>query len=178
MHAGHTPADVWPYDKRRTSKSKQNTTPSHCKPEQHSVHLPDELVDIGFPVTEVTALDEVLELPCPPAASGVRELEWPEEVGRLLEVGAGGVDLVHEILDGEDVVLAEGLLNDGVVGEGDALLVDLAVAALVDKLTDRLQVGLAAMGKKSVLVKEERNAGRTRRRRRAQQDEASARSPS
>ena len=85
------------------------------------------------------------EFPCPPAASGVRELEWPEEVGRLLEVGAGGVDLVHEILDGEDVVLAEGLLNDGVVGEGDALLVDLAVAALVDKLTDRLQVGLAEM---------------------------------
>ena len=111
------------------------------------VHLADELVDVGLPVTEVTALDEVLELPCPPAASGVRELEWPEEVGRLLEVGAGGVDLVHEILDGEDVVLAEGLLNDGVVGEGDALLVNLAVAALVDKLADRLQVGLAAMGR-------------------------------
>ena len=111
------------------------------------VHLADELVDVGLPVTEVTALDEVLELPCPPAASGVRELEWPEEVRRLLEVGAGGVDLVHEILDGEDVVLAEGLLNDGVVGEGDALLVNLAVAALVDKLADRLQVGLAAMGR-------------------------------
>ena len=47
------------------------------------VHLADELVDVGLPVTEVTALDEVLELPCPPAASGVRELEWPEEVGRL-----------------------------------------------------------------------------------------------
>ena len=107
------------------------------------VHLADELVDVRLPVTKVTALDEVLELPCPPAASGVRELEWPEEVGRLLEVGAGGVDLVHEILDGEDVVLAEGLLNDGVVGEGDALLVNLAVAALVDKLTDGLQVGLA-----------------------------------
>ena len=52
---------------------------------------------------------------------------------------------MYEVLDGEDVVLAEGLLNDGVVGEGDALLVDLAVTALVDKLTDRLQVGLAEM---------------------------------
>ena len=65
----------------------------------------------------------------------------------LLEVGAGGEDLVDEVLNGEDVVLAERLFNDGVVGEGDALLVDLAVAALVDKLTDRLQVGLAAMGR-------------------------------
>ena len=108
----------------------------------NSVHLADELVDVGLPVTEVTALYEVLELPCPPAASGVGELEGPEEVRCLLEVGAGGEDLVHEILDGKDIVLAERLLNDGVVGEGDALLVDLAVAALVDKFSDRLQVGL------------------------------------
>ena len=113
------------------------------------VHLADELVDVGLPVTEVTALDEVLELPCPPAASGVRELEWPEEVGRLLEVGAGGVDLVHEILDREDVVLAKGLLDDLVVGERDALLIDLPVATLVDELTDGLQVGLATELSKS-----------------------------
>ena len=111
------------------------------------VHLADELVDVGLPVTEVTALDEVLELPCPPATGGVGQLEWPKEVVGLLEVRASGEDLVHEILNGEDVVLAESLLNDGVVGEGDALLVDLAVAALVDKLTDGLQVGLAAMGR-------------------------------
>ena len=47
------------------------------------VHLADELVDVRLPVTEVTALDEVLELACPPAAGGVRELEGPEEVRRL-----------------------------------------------------------------------------------------------
>ena len=63
----------------------------------------------------------------------------------LLEVGAGSVDLVHEVLHGEDVVLAQGGLDDGVVGEGNALLVDLAVSALVDQLTDRLQVRLAAI---------------------------------
>lgn len=62
----------------------------------------------------------------------------------LLEVGASGEDLVHEILNGEDVVLAECRLDDGVVGQRDALLVDLAVAALVDQLADSLQVGLAA----------------------------------
>ena len=48
---------------------------------------------------------------------------------------------MHEILDGKDIVLAERLLNDGVVGEGDALLVDLAVATLVDEFTNRLKVG-------------------------------------
>ena len=123
--------------------------------------MPDELVDVRLPVAEVTTLDEVLELACPPATSGVGELEWPKEVrglkaklagtssghqsqdAHLLEVGAGSEDLVHEILNGEDIVLAESLLDDGVVGKGDALLVDLAVSALVDQLTDRLQVGLA-----------------------------------
>ena len=63
------------------------------------VHLADELVDVGLPVTEVTALDEVLELPCPPAAVGVGELEGPQEVRRLLEVGAGSEDLVHEVFN-------------------------------------------------------------------------------
>lgn len=37
----------------------------------------------------------------------------------------------------------EGLLHQLVVCEGDALLPDLAVATLVDELTDRLQVRVA-----------------------------------
>jgi hypothetical protein len=50
---------------------------------------------------------------------------------------------VNEVLNAKDVVFAKGVLDDAVVGEGDALLVDLAVSALVDKFTDGLQVGLA-----------------------------------
>ena len=61
----------------------------------------------------------------------------------LLEVGAGSDDLVYKIFDGEDVIFSESLFNDTVVGERDALLVDLAVATLVDEFTDGLQVGLA-----------------------------------
>ena len=62
---------------------------------------------------------------------------------------------MDEILDGENVELAECPLNDLVRGEGNALLVDLAVAALVDKLTNRLQVGLAAMEKLSISQRRE-----------------------
>lgn len=51
----------------------------------------------------------------------------------LLEVGANSDDLVDEILNGEDVVLAEGLLDNLVTGEGHTLLVDLAVSALVNQ---------------------------------------------
>lgn len=73
---------------------------------------------------------------------GVGELEGPQEVGGLLEVGADGVDLVDEILNADNAVLAEVLLDDLVVGEGETLAVDLAVTALVDKLTDGLEVGV------------------------------------
>lgn len=53
---------------------------------------------------------------------------------------------MDEVLDREDVVLAESLLDDRVVGKRNALLVDLSVSALVDQLTDRLQVRLAVIG--------------------------------
>ena len=66
----------------------------------------------------------------------------------LLEVGANSDDLVDEILNGEDVVLAESFLDDSVVGKGNTLLVDLAVTALVDKFADGLEVGLAGKKKK------------------------------
>jgi hypothetical protein len=94
-------------------------------------------------VAKVTTLDEVLELAGAEATGGRGQLEGPEEVGGLLEVGADGVDLVDEVLNADDAVLAEVLLDQLVVSDGQALLVDLAVAALVDELTDGLEVGVA-----------------------------------
>jgi len=53
----------------------------HQKKQDHAlVHLSDELVDVVFPVTEVTAKDIVAEFSCPPTASGVGELERPQEI--------------------------------------------------------------------------------------------------
>jgi hypothetical protein len=78
----------------------------------------------------------VLEFPCPPTAGGVGEFEGPKEVGGLLEVGTRGNDFVDEILDTENVVLAKVFLDDGVVAEGDALLVNLAVTSFVNQFTD------------------------------------------
>jgi len=124
-----------------TTRKKTPTRQRHLK--GSLVHLPNELVDVGLPVSEVTALNVVLEFPYSPATSGVGELEWPEEVGRLLEIRTGGEDFVNKIFNRDDVVLAERLLNHTVVREGDTLLVDLAVAAFIDKLADSLQVWLA-----------------------------------
>lgn len=106
------------------------------------VHLADETVDGLLTVAKVTTLNEVLELAGAEATVGVAELEGPQEVGGLLEVGANGEDLMDEILNADDAVLAEVLLNDGVVGQGNALLLDLSVSTLVDELLDGLQVGV------------------------------------
>lgn len=84
----------------------------------------------------------MLELAGAEATGGVAELERPQEVGGLLEVGADGEDLVDEILHADNAVLAEVVLNDSVVSEGNALLIDLAVTSLVDELLDGLQVGV------------------------------------
>lgn len=84
----------------------------------------------------------MLELAGAETTVGVGELEGPQEVVGLLEVGANGVDLVDQILHTDNAVLAEVLLNDLVVSEGNTLLVDLSVTTLVQKLADGLQVGV------------------------------------
>lgn len=106
------------------------------------VHLADETVDVLLTVTSVTTLDVVLELASAETTVGVGQLEGPEEVVGLLEVGANSVDLVDQILHADNAELAEVLLDDLVVGEGSALLVDLSVTTLVQKLADGLQVGV------------------------------------
>ena len=122
---------------------KLTVTPPNEQKHKNLVHLPDELVDELLTVTKVTTLDEVLELAGAETTSGRGELEGPQEVAGLLEVGADGVDLVDQVLDADNAVLAEVLLDEGVVGDRQALLVDLSVTALVDKLTDGLEVGVS-----------------------------------
>ena len=100
--------------------------------------MPDELVDKVLAIAKVTTLDEVPEFPLAETTSRRRELEGPEEVAGLLEVGTNSVDFVDEILYGSDTELLEIALNDLIVGNGNALLVDLGVTTLIDELTDSL----------------------------------------
>jgi hypothetical protein len=106
-------------------------------------------------IAEITTFDEVLELACPETSSRVRELERPQEIADLLEVWSNGEDLVDDVLNADDAVLAQVLLNDGVVGEGNSLLIavrrsdsvsnignilvdysHLAISSLVDEFAD------------------------------------------
>ena len=94
-------------------------------------------------ISEISSLDEMSKLALVETSSWVGQLEWPEEVGGLLEVWTDSEDLVDKILDTDDTKLAEGSLNKGVVGESNALLVDLSVSTLVDELADGLEVWVA-----------------------------------
>lgn len=77
-----------------------------------------------------------------PTYRGGGELEGPQEVVGLLESRSNAVNLMDEILHADDSILAQDLLNDGVVGERDTALVNLAESTLEDELTDSLQVGV------------------------------------
>merc|ERR1719511_525986 len=83
-------------------------------------HFVEEGVDEVLPVSEVSALDKVVRLLAPPSGRGV-ELEGPQEVGGVLEVGPDGDDLVG--------------------GDGRPATVLLDEPALVHQLADRFESG-------------------------------------
>ena len=72
------------------------------------IHPFDELVDVVLTVTSITTLHIVVPLLLQ-ASQRRLQLEWPQEVVRLLEVWANNHDLMNKILDADDVVLAQAL---------------------------------------------------------------------
>ena len=72
------------------------------------VHGADEGVDFVVPAA-VVALVDVVEALLGHAAERGRQLEGEQEVGALLKGRAAGVDLVDEVLNADDVLLAKGL---------------------------------------------------------------------
>ena len=114
--------------------------PLSCRSEHSLDELVNELLSVAPGTTVLVGVSLGGK-----ALLGRAELEGPEEVVGFLEAGADGGDLVDEVLNAGEAELAEGSLNDGVVSEGDSLAVDLAVASLVDKLSDQA-LGRVAVG--------------------------------
>jgi len=77
-----------------------------------------------------------------PASLRVVELEMPQEGIRPLEVRAHREDLVNEVLNANDAVLAEPVLDYLIRREWDSLSIDAAETALIDQLAHRLLVGI------------------------------------
>ena len=89
-------------------------------------HQLEEGVDLVLPVAEVTTLHKVVGL-LPPSAGGVVQLEGPQEVRGVLEVGADSQNLVDQILHANDAHLAELTLDDVVGGDGGTVTINLEI---------------------------------------------------
>ena len=60
-----------------------------------------------------------------PSPSWVVQLEGPQEVGGILEVGSNSEDLVDQILNTDDSQLAQLVLDDVVRGDSSSVSIDL-----------------------------------------------------
>lgn len=91
----------------------------------------------------VTTLDVVNSL-LSPATGWIVQLERPQEVADFFEVGADSVHLVNDIFHANDSILAQSLLNLAIAGESvSTVMVELAVATLIDEFPGALVVGIA-----------------------------------
>jgi hypothetical protein len=100
-----------------------------------SGHPHDEFIDLLLPVSEGSSV--LVRMPfLLEALDGRSELEGPQEVVGLLEVRAHGRDLVDQVFNADDALLAQLFLDNAVLHERDAAVVYLAVAAFVDDLAD------------------------------------------
>jgi len=100
-------------------------------------HTLDKLVDLLSTVSGLSSLKEVNKLGLVGESStGGCELERPQEVVGLLEVRSNSGKLVDEVSTALDSDGSNTLLNDRVVSDRDALLVELGESTLEDKLFD------------------------------------------
>merc|ERR1712019_179312 len=103
-------------------------------------HFLQEVIDLVLSATEVSTLDKVVGL-LSPSTSWVVQLEGPQEVGGVLEVGSNSEDLVDQILNTDDSHLAQLVLDDVVGGDWSSVSVNLDKSTLVDEIANSLQVG-------------------------------------
>ena len=61
----------------------------------------------------------------------------------LLEVGPNCEDLVDQVFDRQNIILAQRSFDDGIARQWYPLLIDLSISTLVDQLTDGFKVWLA-----------------------------------
>jgi len=103
-------------------------------------HFLEEVIDLVLSVAKVSTLNKVVGL-LSPSTSWVVELEWPQEVGGILEVGSNSQDLVDQVFNADDSKFTKRLLNDLVGSDWGSVSVNLDKSTLVDKITNSLEVG-------------------------------------
>lgn len=106
-------------------------------------HLSQQLVDSLLSITSITTLNEMLELSRPPPTRRITQLEGPQKVVGLLEIGSNRENLMDQILHTLNSIFAQRLGNERIIRQWNTGAVYLAVSALVDEVTNGLEVGFA-----------------------------------
>ena len=91
---------------------------------QNLNHFLQELIDLIFSVAKISTLNKMVCL-LSPSSSWIVQLEWPQKVGSILEVGSNSQDLVDQILHTDDAHLAKLALDDVVRGDWGAVTINL-----------------------------------------------------
>lgn len=71
------------------------------------------------------------------------QFKRPQEITGLFEVGTDGENFVNQIFNTNDVEFSKLLFDDLIVRKSYSLLADFTVTTLVDKLANRLEIGIA-----------------------------------
>jgi hypothetical protein len=77
----------------------------HLDHKEQLDHLPQQYINLVLPAAKITTINEMVVLLAPATVWRV-ELEVPQEVCCLLEVGANSVDLMNQVLHTDDAVFA------------------------------------------------------------------------
>ena len=87
----------------------------------------------------ITALNKVCSL-VSISTTSIAQFKWPQEIIGFLEVLSNGEDLVDKILHTNDAILAEALLDDGIVSKGHPSLFNFAKSSFVDQFSHTFQL--------------------------------------
>jgi len=79
----------------------------------------------------------------PPSASGGVQLEWPQEVGCILERFTNGKYFMYQIFHTDDVSAAQSFFNDGVGSQWNSSVVNLGKSTFVNQFTDCFQIRIS-----------------------------------
>lgn len=79
------------------------------------------------------------------SSSWASKLESPEEIVGLFEMRTNSVDLIDQIFNGVDSVLGETGIDEPVIGQGNSLVVNLAVSSLVNQFSDIISGGITEL---------------------------------
>jgi len=85
----------------------------------------------------------MLELSRPPPTRRITQLEGPQKVVGLLEIGSNRENLMNQVLHTLNSIFTQRLGNERIIRQWNTGAVYLSVSALVDEVTDRLEVGFA-----------------------------------